>query len=164
MKQSAGGLDVADSSKSDDDIYLFEISYLKGKKATLLKQVIWPNYETTGWVFGCSSFSDAQTWVKAINKVSYRVSFWSILSGEDIHNPVCSVSYFAVLLSFVCTLIKFLLFVCSFINDATAALFLKSLKHYGDGSCSCRTIGNCNTDIFVIRRMCVRITIRSRHR
>jgi hypothetical protein len=83
----------ADATLTDsaNDLYLFEVQYLKGKKADTLKQVVWPNFETKGWVFACSSYGDAQTWVKAINKVSYRVTLKSILSGEDFHNPVSRV-------------------------------------------------------------------------
>jgi len=75
------------SGSTEDDLYLFEISYLKGKKAELLKQTVWPDHQTSGWVFACSSYGDAQTWINAINRVTYRVSYRSILCGEDFHNP-----------------------------------------------------------------------------
>ena len=85
-KDPSSDASLADSS---NDLYVFEIRYLKGKKAEVLRQSVWPDYQAFGWVFACSSYGDAQTWVKAINKVSYRVSSYrSILFGDDFHNPV----------------------------------------------------------------------------
>ena len=75
-------------TNSANDLFLFEVQYLRGPKAEALRQLVWPSYETRGWVFACNSYGDAQTWVKALNKVTYRVSFQSILSGDDFHNPV----------------------------------------------------------------------------